>query len=134
MSIQQMAVLQDSPAVAVARAHVEAWSNHDWARAREGLAAGVHVTVTTTKGGLPTTDLSGIDAYMEGLVAFAQAVVPGSQRVFATIGDERNALLMLTAEADLGAGPVTLPAARLYLLDEDDKIEAEQVIFFTLPG
>jgi hypothetical protein len=27
---------------------------------------------------------------------------------------------------------VTLPAARLYLLDEDKKIKAEQVIFFAL--
>jgi hypothetical protein len=35
-------------------------------------------------------------------------------------------------EADFGAEPVTLPAARLYLLDEDDKIKAEQVIFFAV--
>jgi hypothetical protein len=54
--------------------------------------------------------------------------------VLASIGDERNALLMLIVEADFGAGPVTLPAARLYLLDEDDKIKAEQVVFFTAPN
>jgi len=29
---------------------------------------------------------------------------------------------------------VTLPAARLYLLDEDEKIEAEQIIFFAAPS
>jgi hypothetical protein len=45
--------------------------------------------------------------------------VPGSARMIASIGDERNALLMLTVEADLGAGKATLPAARLYLLDEN---------------
>jgi hypothetical protein len=31
-------------------------------------------------------------------------------------------------------GPeVTLPAARLYLLDEDNKIRDEQVVFFAAP-
>jgi hypothetical protein len=38
---------------------------------------------------------------------------------------------MLTVEANLGGGKVTLPAARLYLLDEDDKIKVDQVIFYT---
>ena len=82
---------------------------------------------------MPTTDLIGVDDYMRGLIEFAQAVVPGSQRVLASVGDERNALLMLTAEADFGGSPVTLHAARLYLLDEDDKITEEQVVFFAVP-
>lgn len=64
----------------------------------------------------------------------AQAVVPGSARVIASVGNEQNALLMVTDEADFGAGPVTLPAARLYLLDEDDKIKVEQIIFFAAPS
>jgi SnoaL-like domain len=134
MSVQQTSVRPDSPAVAVARAHVEAWSTHDFDSARAGLAAGVHVTATSTQPTMPTTDSTGVDDYMRGLIAFAGAVVPGSARVLASIGDERNALLMLTVEADFGAGPVTLPAARLYLLDEDDKIKAEQVVFFTAPS
>jgi SnoaL-like domain len=121
---------QESPAVAIAREHAEAWSNHDWARAREGLAGDVHVTATTTQPTMAATNLTGVDDYMDGLIAFAQAVVPGSARVLASVGDERNALLMLTVEADLGGGKVTLPAARLYLLDEDEKIKAEQVVFF----
>jgi hypothetical protein len=79
---------------------------------------------------MPATDLTGIDNYMQGLKEFAQAVVPGSAREIASVGDERNALLMLTVEADFGAGMVTLPAARLYLFDEDDKIKVEQVIFY----
>jgi hypothetical protein len=71
---------------------------------------------------------------MNGLIEFAQAVVPGSARVIASVGNEQNALLILTVEADFGAGPVTLPAARLYPLDEEDKINAEQVIFFAAPS
>jgi hypothetical protein len=82
---------------------------------------------------MPATNLAGIDDYMRGLIQFAQAVVPGSARVIASVGDERNALLMLTVEADLGGGKVTLPAARLYLLDENSKIKAEQVIFYAAP-
>jgi hypothetical protein len=133
MSLQQIPVSQDSPAVAVARAHVEAWSHHDWETARAGLAADVHVTATSTQPAVPGTDTTGSDAYMEGLIAFAQAVVPGSARVLASVGDERNALLMLTVEADFGGGPVTLPAARLYLLDDDHRIKAEQIVFFVIP-
>jgi hypothetical protein len=130
MSIQDAPVQQDAPAVAVAYAHVEAWSTHDWTNAREGLAADVHVTVTTTQPTLPSTDLIGIQNYMRGLIEFAGAVLPGSARVLSSIGDDRNALLMLTVEADFGAGKVTLPAARLYLLDEDNKIKVEQVVFY----
>jgi SnoaL-like domain len=136
MSAQQTPspVRHDSPAVAVARAHIEAWSNHDFEAARVGLAADVHVTATTTQPNMPTTDTTGADEYMQGLIAFAGAVIPGSARVLAGIGDERNALLMLTVEADFGRGPVELTAARLYLLDDQDKIETEQIVFFTAPN
>jgi hypothetical protein len=125
-----------SRAVAVARAHVEAWSNHDWDRARSLLAPDVRVMTMTTNPNLPKTDLVGSDAYMEGLTHFAQAVVPSSFQEVASLGDERNALLMLTVQAVFGPGapPVTLPAARLYLLDENGKIELEQVIFYAMPS
>jgi hypothetical protein len=129
-----MTVRTESPAVAVARAHVEAWSNHDFDTARKGLAPDVKVTATTTLPVMQATDLTGVDDYMVGLTSFAQAVVPGSARITASVGDERNALLTLTVEADLGTGPMTLPGARLYLLDENDKICAEQVIFFAAPA
>ena len=129
-----MSAQHESPAVAIARAHVEAWSNHDFDAARSSLAADVKVTSTTTLPIMPATDLSGADDYMSGLKQFAQAVVPGSVRVIASVGDERNALLMLTVEADLPVGRMTLPAARLYLLDEAGKIKAEQVIFYAAQG
>jgi len=122
--------VNESPAVAIACAHVEAWSNRDFDAARNGLASDVRVTATTTQPMPPPTDLTGVDNYMVGLTQFAQAVVPGSARILASVGDERNALLMLTVEANFGAGRATLPGARLYLLDENNKIKTEQVIFY----
>jgi len=130
----QMPVHQDSPAVAIARAHAEAWSNHDWDKARKMLAPNVHVTTTTTQPIMAATDLTGIDNYMDGLIKFAQAVEPGSARVIASVGDERNSLILLTVRAAFSpdGAKVTLPAARLALLDENNKIKTEQVIFFAL--
>jgi hypothetical protein len=121
--------------VATAIAHCEAWSNHDWDTVRSGLAPDVRVTATTTKPVMPDTNTAGVDAYMQGLVQFAGAVVPGSLRVVASIGDERNALLMVNVQAAFGPGgaEVPLPAARLYRLDDQGKIEAEQVVFL-VPG
>jgi SnoaL-like domain len=130
MSAQRQPSQDDSPAVAIARAHVEAWSNHDFDTARNSLAPGVRVTATTTQPMPPATDLTGADHYMAGLVQFAQAVVPGSLRIIASTGDQRNALLMLTVEADFGAGKATLPGARLYLLDDENKIKTEHVVFY----
>jgi hypothetical protein len=125
-----MSAQQESPAVAVARAHVEAWTNHDFDAARSALAPDVRVTAITTQPMPPATDLTGADDYMVGLTQFAQAVVPGSLRILTSTGDARNALLMLTVEADFGAGQATLPGARLYLLDDDNKIKTEHVIFY----
>lgn len=68
-----------SPAVALALAHIDAWSHHDWDKARQVLAADVHVTVTSTQSGMNKTDTTGIDAYMDGLKKFAQAVAPGER-------------------------------------------------------
>jgi hypothetical protein len=125
-----MSAHHESPAVAIAQAHVEAWSNHDFDAARRSLAPGVQVTSTTTQPIMKDVRTTGIDDYMSGLIAFAQGVVPGTARVLASTGDERNALLLVTLEADLGGGKMELPGARLYLLDEDGKIASEQVIFY----
>ena len=125
-----MSAQQESPAVAIARAHVEAWSNHDFDTARNALAPDVRVTATTTQPMPPATDLTGADDYMVGLTQFAQAVVPGSLRIIASTGDERNALLTLTVEADLNGRKATLPGARLYRLDDNNKIKTEHVIFY----
>lgn len=131
----QPTLREQSPAVAVARAHIEAWSHHDWEKARRSLAPDVHVTVATTVAGWPPTDLTGVAPYMEGLRKFAEAVVPGSARINASLGDEHNALIMVTVRGAFGPGGtmVTLPAARLYLLDDNQKIKVEQVVFFAVP-
>lgn len=127
-----MSSTQDSTAVVVARAHVEAWGNHDFDKARKGLAADVKVQATTTQPIMKDTNTTGIEAYMTGLKLFVQGVEPGSAKVIAAIGDEHNALLMVTVRASFGPGApfVTLPQARLYLLDDNKKIKSEQVIFY----
>jgi hypothetical protein len=131
-----MSAQQESPAIATARAHVEAWTNHDFDTARSMLAPDVHVTAMSTNPGLPHTDLTGADSYMEGLIAYAQPVVAGSVQVLAATGDDRNALLLLTltmAGGPFGEG-TTAPCARLYLIDENGKITTEQVVFYLAQG
>ena len=121
----------ESPALEVARAHVRAWSEKDFDTARSMLTPDVHVIAISTNPHLPRTDLTGADAYMEGLTAYATPIEPGSVREVCAMGDERNALLTLDmrmAGGPFGAG-APAPCARLYLV-EDGKIKAEQVIFY----
>jgi hypothetical protein len=130
-----MSSQQEPTAVAVARAHVGAWGNHDYDRARAALAPGVHVAVTSVDPDAPRVDTTGIEDYMDGLVQFGQAVLPGTTRVDSAIGDEARALLQVTSRVRFGpdAPEMTLHGARLYLLDENQKIVDEQVIFFVTP-
>ena len=125
---------QDSPAVALALAHVDAWCNHDWDKAREMLAPVIHVTAPSTQPIMAATDLTGIDSYMDGLVKFAQPIEPDSAHVIASIGDKRNSLILLTVRGAFGPDEtkVTLPAARLALWDENEKMTQERVVFFAL--
>jgi len=126
---------KDSPAVIAALSHIEAWSNHQWDKARKLLAPDVHVIAMTTQPNLPTTDLTGIDAYMEGLKKFAEPIEKGSAHVLSSIGDENNALITLTVKVALGPGPlITLPGSRLYLFDENKKLKSERIVFFALSG
>jgi hypothetical protein len=131
-----MATQKDSTAVAVARAHIEAWSTHDFDKAKKLLASDVKVQVTTTQPIMKDTNTTGLEAYMTGLKMFAQGVEPGSAKVIAITGDEHNALVMLTVRASFGPGapPITLPGARLYLIDDDKKIKSEQVVFYAAEG
>ena len=124
----------DSPAVQVARAQVTAWSNHDLAAARAAVADNATLAVTTTQAETPAVNTvvntTGIEDYMAGLENFVKSVTPGSLKEIAALGDDRNALLMFTVEADNGSAKVTLANTRLYLLDVDHKITAEQVVYF----
>jgi SnoaL-like domain len=124
----------DPTAVAVARAHVEAWSNHDYESARSALAPDVHVLAVSVDPGAPRTDLAGIDAYMDGLVQFGQMILPGTTTVTSAVGDDNRALLHVTSKVKFGpdAPEMDHHQARLYRLDADQKIADEQVIFFAL--
>jgi hypothetical protein len=130
-----MSPQQESAAVAIARAHVEAWSNHDYDTARKSLAQDVHALVVSVDPEAPDTDLSGIDAYMDGLVQFGQIVLPGTTTVESSVGDDTRALLRVTSRVQFGPDTpqLTLHGARLYLIDESQKIKDEQVIFFVAP-
>jgi ketosteroid isomerase-like protein len=125
---------KDKKAVSIVRAHIEAWSNHDYDTARKLLSPDVHVTVTSTQPTMGRTDTTGVDQYMAGLEKFAQAVRAGSAQIIESSGDDKNALIVVKVRAVFGppgTPEVSVTQARLYLLDDNDKIKIEQVIFYT---
>ncbi|HKB17433.1 MAG TPA: nuclear transport factor 2 family protein [Candidatus Dormibacteraeota bacterium] len=116
--------------MSLARAHLEAWSNHDLETARGNLAPDVQFHS-------PAGTLVGIDEYMDGqrgLAQFAKRVVPGSLRVIAAMGDEQNALIMYNVDTEGGPlGPRTFPSAQTWQLDEAGKIQVERIISYSTP-
>ena len=130
-----MSSVQDPTAVSVARAHVHAWGSNDYDSARASLAPEVHVVVTSVDPEAPRVDTTGIEDYMQGLVQFGQAVLPGTTQVASAVGDDTRALLRVTSRVKFGpeAPEMTLHGARLYRLDQNQKIAEEQVIFFVSP-
>jgi len=126
--------MQDSPAVAIALAHIDAWSHHDWEKTRELLAPDIHATVTSTQPGFRDADLKGADRYMEPKTKAARRIEPGSVRVLSAIGDERSALVTVTFKIGLGPGGTMVTMARscLYWIDETKKIKEERDVFFLL--
>ena len=105
---------------------------HDWDKTKELVAPNVRAVVTTTQPNLG--EFTGIDEYMEIKVKAAQLIEPGSLEVLSAIGDERNALIMVTFRIGVGAGGsmVTMARTGLYLLDENKKIKEERDSFFVL--
>lgn len=130
-----MSSSQESTAAEVARAHVAAWGNHDYDAARAALAPEVHVSVTSVDPEAPTVDTTGVEDYMAGLVEFGHAVLPGTTTVNSAVGDPTRALLQVASRVKFGpeAPEMTVQGARLYRLDEDQKIVDEQVVFFVAP-
>jgi hypothetical protein len=121
----------DAPAITVARAHIAAWSRHDYAAARRLLASNVHVTAVAPDSGMGRVDTTGVDRYMEGLTRFADAIRPGSARIVGASGDAQHAMVLVTAKAALGPGPLkTITAARLYHVDAKGLIDDEEVTFY----
>jgi ketosteroid isomerase-like protein len=126
-----MSLQQNSAAVAAARAHVEAWSKRDYDAARSALADDVWVTAIAADPTFPKTDLNGVEAYMQGLIQYADGIVPGSTDVVEAVGDDKQALLTVNARVKYGpdAPEMDAPAARMYVFDDDGKIKVEHVIF-----
>ena len=114
--------MPDSSAVELARAHLEAWTNHDFDTVRAHLADNVQFFS-------PAANLVGIDEYMDaprGLTQFARQVVRGSLRIFATSGDEQNALIMYEVSTE----SKVFPSAQTWLLDETGKIKIERIVSY----
>ena len=100
MSDSKAGTKTESRAVALARAHLEAWTNHDLDTVRGNLAEDV----------------------------------PGSLRVIATMGDERNALIMYEVSTEGGPiGSKVFPSAQTWLLDENGKIKVERIVSYAAP-
>jgi hypothetical protein len=126
----QMLINQDSPAAAVARAHVEAFTNHDFETARSLLAEDVHFTLLNTEPDRPNlVGGIGVEQFMELLTQ--QPLTPGSAQFISSVGDERHALLLVSVKADIGGVPLTIFPGRHYLLDDKGRIKTEQVVIFT---
>lgn len=125
---------QNPPAVVLALTHIEAWTSQDWDKTKELLSPSVHTVVTTTLPDWTGSELSGIDNYMTPKVKAAQLIEPGSVRVISSIGDEKNALVLITFRIRFGPGGsmVTMARACLYLLDENNKIKEERDQFCVL--
>lgn len=121
----------ETSAVSVAKAHIEAWSNHDWESSKRLLADDVRVEVSTTQPIMGPVDTTGVDAYMHGLHAFADTIVKGSAEILAAVGEGQTAMVLVTVKTDIpGQGQMDLHGSRLYAVDEAGKIRHEKVIFF----
>ena len=130
MSESKAGTKTESRAVALATSHLEAWSNHDLDTVRGNLASDVQFYS-------PAANLVGIDEYMDaprGLTQFAKQVVPGSLRVIAAMGDERNALIMYEVRTEGGPiGSKVFPSAQTWLLDDNGKIKVERIVSYAVP-
>jgi hypothetical protein len=124
-----------SKAAAIAIQHVEAFSNHDYETARSLLADDVHFILITSIPGFPNPfEGNGVEEFMKAL-ASGNTLVPGSLRVIHSIGDDHQALITVSVKGTLPTQePITLLAARHYVIDENEKITNELVIIASYEG
>jgi hypothetical protein len=128
-------VSSPSKAVEIAIQHVEAFSNHEYETARSLLADDVHFMLITSIPGFPNpSEGHGVEAFMKALTS-GNTLIPGSLQVIHSIGDDQQALLTVSVNGTLPTQePITLLAARHYLLDEHEKITNELVIIASYEG
>ena len=124
-----------SKAAEIAIKHVEAFSNHDYETARSLLADDVHFILITSIPGFPNPlEGNGVEDFMKTLSS-GNTLIPGSFQVLHSIGDDHQALITVSVKGTLPTKePITLLAARHYILDENDKIKNELVIVSTYEG
>ena len=134
-----------SKAVAIAIKHVEAFSNHDYDRARSLLADNVHFLLITSIPGFPNpVEGHGVEEFMKMLTS-GNTLIPGSLQVIHSIGDDYQAFITVSVKGTLPTRfilnnilptqePITLLAARHYVIDEHEKITNELVIMSTYEG
>ena len=118
-----------SKAVEIAIRHVQAFSTQDYDTARSLLAEDVHFMLITSIPGFPTpSEGHGVEAFMKALTS-GNTLIPGSLQVIHSVGDDHQALITVSVKGTLPTQePITLLAARHYLVDEHEKITNELVI------
>ena len=100
-----MSASQEPTAVAVARAHVDAWSVHDYDAARVALAPEVHVVVTSVDPQTPFVDTTGAEEYMEGLDPVrARGAARHDACDRSAAGDDARAMLQVTLAGEVRPG------------------------------
>ena len=124
-----------SKAVEVAIKHVEAFSNHDYETARSLLAEDVHFMLITSIPGFPNPiEGHGVEEFMKALMS-GNTLIPGSLQVIHSLGDDHQAFITVSVKGTLPTQePMTLLAARHYMIDENEKIANELVIASTYEG
>jgi hypothetical protein len=121
-------------AVEIAIQHVEALSNQDYATARSLVADDVHFILITSIPGFPNpVEGHAVEAFMKTLSS-GNISIPGSFELLYSIGDDHQAFIVVKVKGILPTQePVTLLAARHYILDEHEKITNELVIGSSAP-
>jgi hypothetical protein len=124
-----------SKAAEIAIKHVEAFSNHDYETARSLLADDVHFMLITSIPGFPNPlEGNGVEEFMKALTS-GNTLIPGSLQVIHSIGDDHQALITVSVKGTLPTKePITLLAARHYMIDENEKITNELVIISNYEG
>ena len=118
----------------VAIKHFTAMCDGDRETVRDLLADDVHYILITPMPGFPNPhEGHGVEQFMQD-ATLQNALVPQSLRVLKSIGDDRQALILVRVEATFGPSAMTLLAARHYVIDANAKITNELVIISNYEG